>query len=216
MARYLTTDAGCGILPKPEETTSLVASVPGGDGQGKTTSGAPAVVGQPGSKEGAGYGLNQDQQQQQDQDQIYRYHPASINRGGESFFASSGEESGGTKVNLARCIGAFCCLITAILVVAGGIMLITVWYGDADPVFLFGSVLLLFAAGTCLCGCCALCVGTSKRDSGDSPEGDPNYREVKVRFRRLNDRFQKGCMDAETGLQEVRLDVVGHMKEVRL
>ena len=86
--------------------------------------------------------------------------------------------------------------------------------------FLIGTVLLVVASGTCLFGCCTLCIGTSadglldsNNNSGQS-KADPHYNEVQVRFRRLNDRYEKGCMKAEDGLQHVRLDVVGHMKEV--
>ena len=223
MGRYSTADFGYDFPAKAEETKSLV--VPAAineDHGGNAKNGAVAnFVGKPEqSEDGAGYELYDDhQRRKQEQKQAYRYQPAKINRGGENFFADS-KESTGVTINPVECIGAFCCCITVTFIIFGGILVLFVKYRDSDPLLLVGSVLLVIAAGSCLCGCTAICIGTTADDLIDAKgtngsKADPHFHEVQVRFRRLNDRFQKGCMNAEDGLLDVRLDVVGHMKEVR-
>jgi len=222
MGRYTTNDFGYDFPLKQEETTSLVASIPKSE---EHTNNTPAMTQSGSSEGGPGYELYEDHQQQRQQQEQqqgkepYRYQPAKFNRGGENFFVASDDAAGGGAVNPIECIGAFCCCITISFVVIGGILLAYVKYQGTDPMQLLGSVLLVIAAGTFLFGCCALCIGSAadglldSNNSGQS-KGDPNFKEVQVRFRRLNDRYEKGCMKAEDGLQHVRLDVVGHMKEV--
>jgi len=79
---------------------------------------------------------------------------------------------------------------------------------------------LVLAAASCLCACCVFCVGAIAEshcfgNDDESPSGDANLKEVKVRFRRLNDRYEKGCLRAEGNLIRERLDVVGHMPEIK-
>jgi serine protease SohB len=57
-------------------------------------------------------------------------------------------------------------------------------------------------------------IGGSGTSTGSS-RGDPNHKEVKVRLRRLNDRYEKGCLNAENALLRTRMDVVGQMKEFK-
>jgi serine protease SohB len=222
MGRYSTDDFGYDFPSKTEETVSLVNPTPTTEDENNTS--APEILTQAQSSEGGvGYELYEDNQrrQQHRDEEPYVYRPAKINRGGENFFVASGEAAGGAAINPVECIGAFCCCIAITFVIVGGILLAYVRYKDEAAELLIGSFLLVIAAGTCLFGCCALCIGTSadglldaNTSSGQS-KADPNFNEVKVRFRRLNDRYEKGCMTAENGLQNVRLDVVGHMKEVK-
>jgi hypothetical protein len=222
MGRYSTDDFGYDFPSKPEEIASLVTPTPTTDVENNNS--ALEMSTQPRSSEGGvEYELYEDnRQRQQDQQEPYTYHPAKINRGGENFFVTSGEAAGGAAVNPVECIGASCCCIAVCFVILGGVLVSYVRYKDVDRMLLLGTVLLVIAAGACLLGCCTLCIGTSTGgllDSGNSSgqsKGDPNFNEVQVRFRRLNDRYEKGCMNAEDGLQHVRLDVVGHMKEVRI
>lgn len=221
MGRYSTDDFGYDFPSKPEEIASLVTPTPTTDVENNNS--ALEMSTQPRSSEGGvEYELYEDnRQRQQDQQEPYTYHPAKINRGGENFFVTSGEAAGGAAVNPVECIGASCCCIAVCFVILGGVLVSYVRYKDVDRMLLLGTVLLVIAAGACLLGCCTLCIGTSTGgllDSGNSSgqsKGDPNFNEVQVRFRRLNDRYEKGCMNAEDGLQHVRLDVVGHMKEIK-
>ncbi len=219
MGRYSTDDFGYDFPAKDEETTALVTPTPTfQDGNNDIESGTPgqseAVEG------GVGYELYEENQQRLPDQEPYTYQPVKINRGGESFFASSGESIAGAAINPVECVGAFCCCIAITFVILGGILVAYVKYQDQDKLFLLGTVLLVVAAGTCLFGCCALFIGTSADGlidaHGSQSKADPHFNEVQVRFRRLNDRYEKGCMKAEEGLEHVRLDVVGHMKEVSL
>jgi hypothetical protein len=225
MGRYTTDDFGYNFKSNNEETTSLVASVTksGGDEEKNNLSEMKATDG------GVEYKLYEEQKKENKINDIesYHYQPTKHYRGGENFFTSSDDTPGGgggsMAVNPIECIGAFCCCITISLVIVGGIMLAYVKSkNSSDPMLFVGAILLVFAVGTCLCGCCALCIGTSTGgllDGSSSSAGvskvDPGYNEVQVRFRRLNDRYEKGCMKAEDGLQHVRLDVVSHMKEIK-
>ena len=212
MGRYSTDDFGYDFPSKEEETISLVTN----DNVEAGMSTLP-----PSSEGGVGYELYEDNRQRLHDQESYSYHPAKINRGGENFFVSSGESIGGVAINPVECVGAFCCCIAISLVIVGGILLAYVKYKDEGTMYFVGTVLLVFAAGICLFSSCTLCIGTStdglldSNSSGGQFKADPHYKEVQVRFRRLNDRYEKGCMKAEEGLQHVRLDVVGHMKEVR-
>jgi len=150
----------------------------------------------------------------------YRYRPARRHRGGESYLARPPAKD---APNPAVCLGFSCCCLAASLIVVGGILLLYEREADEKLVF-YGSVLLVVAAGTCLCGCAALCCSDvagdgdgvgSLFDKGSGPKADPQYREVKVRFRRLNDRYERGCTQAEQSLRGIRLDVVGSMKEMK-
>lgn len=221
MGRYSTNDFGYDFPSEPEETTSLVTSTPiTEDGNNKAS--VPDVSIEPQSMEGGvGYELYEENQQPQQERQPYRYRPAKINRGGENFYVATGEAANGTALNPVECIGSFCCCVTIIFVISGGILVSYVNYKDDDIMLLVGTVLLVVAAGTCLLSCCALFIGGSAdglfdtNNSSVPSKADPNFNEVQVRFRRLNDRFEKGCMKAEDGLQHFRLDVVGHIKEVK-
>lgn len=222
MGRYSTTDFGYDFPSKPEETTSLVAPLPNSEEHciNNENNATGFMRHARSSEDGAGYELyNDNEQPQQEQQQTYRYKPAKAYRGGEHFFVTS-DGSDGTSVNPVECIGALCCCITITFVILGGILVASVKYKNSDPYLLVGSVLLVISAGTCLCGCFTMCIGTAAdglfgSNSNSSSKADPHFHEVQVRFRRLNDRYEKGCVIAECGLQEVRLDVVGHMKEVK-
>ena len=223
MGRYTTDDFGYNFKSNNEETTSLVASVTKSGGDDEEKNNLPEMKATDGGVE---YKLYEEQKKENKSKDIesYHYQPTKHYRGGENFFASSDDTPGGggsMAVNPIECIGAFCCCITVSLVIVGGIMLAYVKSNDAADLMLFvGAILLVFAVGTCLCGCCALCIGTSTDGFGSSSgtgvsKADPGFNEVQVRFRRLNDRYEKGCMKAEDGLQHVRLDVVSHMKEIK-
>ena len=223
MGRYSTDDFGYDFPSKEEETRALVTPTPiAQDGNNDVESGT--TVQSESAEGGVGYELYEENQQRLQDQEPYTYQPAKINRGGESFFASSGESIAGAAINPVECVGAFCCCIAITFVILGGILVAYVKYQDQGKLFLLGTILLVVAAGTCLFGCCTLCIGTSADglidshggSGGSQSKADPHYNEVQVRFRRLNDRYEKGCMKAEEGLQQVRLDVVGHMKEVSL
>ena len=222
MGRYSTEDFGYDFPAKDEETTALVTPTPTSQGANNDIESGSRVQSEA-VDGGVGYELYEESQQRLQDQEPYTYQPAKINRGGESFFASSGESIAGAAINPVECIGAFCCCVAISLVILGGIMVAYVKYQDQGGMFLLGTILLVVAAGTCLFGCCALCIGTAADGLVDShssssvsqSKADPHYNEVQVRFRRLNDRYEKGCMKAEEGLQHVRLDVVGHMKEVK-
>ena len=225
MGRYTTDDFGYNFKSNNEETTSLVASVTKSGGEEEKNN-LPEMKATEGGVE---YKLYEEQKKENNNNnnESYHYQPTKHYRGGENFFASSDDAPGGgggtaMAVNPIECIGAFCCCITISLVIVGGIMLAYVnSKNSSDPMLFVGAILLVFAVGTCLCSCCALCIGTSTGgllDSSSSTgvsKADPAYCEVQVRFRRLNDRYEKGCMKAEDGLQHVRLDVVSHMKEIK-
>ena len=222
MGRYTTDDFGYDFTSKREETKSLVASVSKSEVEK-----VPATPTQCKPEGGAEYKLYEEQGESQktkkeDNDgETYRYQPAKRYRGGENFFAASDSGTGTTSVNPIECIGACCCCLTISLVIAGGLLLSYTKYEESsDPMLFAGAILLVFAVGSCLFGCCAFCIGTSTGGLLDSSntsvsKADPSYDEVQVRFRRLNDRYEKGCMRAEAGLEQVRLDVVGHMKEIK-
>eukprot|EP00537_Pseudo-nitzschia_pungens_P012320 CAMPEP_0172387492 /NCGR_PEP_ID=MMETSP1061-20121228/4788_1 /TAXON_ID=37318 /ORGANISM="Pseudo-nitzschia pungens, Strain cf. pungens" /LENGTH=563 /DNA_ID=CAMNT_0013117143 /DNA_START=241 /DNA_END=1932 /DNA_ORIENTATION=+ len=248
---YSPTDFGYNFAStEPDERAALVVADPTNNNKNrskinskinsksksKSKSDLPSrPVGIEGSRN-TGYELYDDQQQQQrveekqrERDQPYRYQPAKINRGGESYFVSpDSHHLGGADINPIGFLGAICCCFTVVFVVVGGFLLAYNRYQTSeDPLLLVGSLCLVVGAGACLCGCCALCVGGtassasllggggSSSSSSSSSKVDPLFHEVEVRFRRLNDRYEKGCLVAEDGLRNVRLDVVGHMKEVK-
>ncbi|KAG7357452.1 protease sohB family protein [Nitzschia inconspicua] len=173
----------------------------------------------------AGYKLYEEKEppkEAEKEDDDFHYQPEKRYRGGESFIVTDDSSSGGTTINGIACIGALCCCLTVALVIAGGILISYEEYKDSESALLAGAILIVFAVGACLCGCCSLCLGVAtdgvnlgSSGSSDSSKGDPNYKEVKVRLRRLNDRYENGCMNAESSLKKVRLDVVGHMKEFK-
>lgn len=228
MARYTTDDFGYNFTPN-DETKSLVSSNSVLKSEFKT---APNIC----KVEGA-YELYDEEQHRSPRQEktvetgaedgidknLYRYEPAKHYRGGENFFSS--DESGGggggtTTVNPIELIGACCCCLTITFLIFGGILLSYVEYKNSlNPTRFAGAVLIVCAGGTFLFSCCVLCVGSSSDGLFDSSsnisKADPSYNEIQVRFRRLNDRYEKGCMKAEEGLKDVRLDVVGHMKEIK-
>mmetsp|Transcript_27316 Transcript_27316/g.48323 ORF Transcript_27316/g.48323 Transcript_27316/m.48323 type:complete len:540 (-) Transcript_27316:669-2288(-) len=231
MGRFKPDDFGYDFASREEETVSLVLDKTKNEGSEKKTQtkdGAadatriksPPTTAAAASGDVATSGAYKlyEEQSQKETDGDYKYQPAKFYRGGESFVVSD-DALGGMSVNGLECLGAICCCFTAALVTAGGIIIAYEQYKGELSLFV-GVILLVLAAGTCLCSCCALCIGTSTdgfdlgSGSGDS-KADPNHREVKVRLRRLNDRYEKGCMKAEDTLGRVRLDVVGHIKEVK-
>eukprot|EP00535_Pseudo-nitzschia_heimii_P008853 CAMPEP_0197188482 /NCGR_PEP_ID=MMETSP1423-20130617/17867_1 /TAXON_ID=476441 /ORGANISM="Pseudo-nitzschia heimii, Strain UNC1101" /LENGTH=536 /DNA_ID=CAMNT_0042640321 /DNA_START=61 /DNA_END=1668 /DNA_ORIENTATION=+ len=234
MGRYSTDDFGYEFPSAAEEKESvpLVNPVPKtsdpNSSNSKSNSNTPtqALAHARSSDGGTGYELYEDNRQEdtqegQQDEQAYSYQPAKINRGGESFFATETANGTAVSVNPIECVGGLCCCTAILFLVIGGIMLAYIRVRDEDRILVVGVFLLVVAAGSCLLGCCALCIGASAdglmdgNGAGGQSKSDPNFNEVQVRFRRLNDRFEKGCMNAEVGLQHVRLDVVGHMKEVK-
>lgn len=131
--------------------------------------------------------------------------------------------------------GACCCCISATLIIAGGIMLAYERYdrpegSEASKLALAGVIVLVLAVAAFLLGCCSCCFGCvaacayppgSGGGAGGSPfagalggptlDYDDENRDVKVQFKRLNDRYEK----AEDALNKVHLNVLGDMKEVR-
>jgi len=124
-------------------------------------------------------------------------------------------------------MGACCCCLCAALVIAGGVMLVyqrlvPTDEGKSGDLAFAGSVVLVIAAGTFLCGFCACCfslVAACASGGGDgdlagllgSSSEDEDPSDVKVKFKRLNDSFDR----AEEVLNTVHLNVIGDMKEVK-
>jgi hypothetical protein len=237
MGRYKPDDFGYNFALKDEETESLLVPASGSKIQQQeieiTTSSGGAVTTTTSSKDGekttAGeegvvasdtYKLYEENPLQNvdvdDDDKDYKYEPPKHNRGGESFVVSD-DSMDGVKLNPMDCLGATCCCLTVVFLIAGGILIAYEKHKD-ELELLIGSILIVLAVSACVCGCCSLCIGSSSDsfDFGSGSKGDPNHKEVKVRLRRLNDRYEKGCMKAEDTLRRIRLDVVGHMKEVRI
>ncbi|KAL3904123.1 MAG: hypothetical protein SGILL_010190, partial [Bacillariaceae sp.] len=164
--------------------------------------------------------------QKADDDDDYKYEPPKGYRGGESFVVTDDASSGSSSINGIACMGAVCCCMTVGLVIAGGIMICYEQYKESESFLLIGTILIVLAVGACLCGCCSLFLGmatdgfdmgsgSSSSGSGSSTKGHQNHNEVKVRLRRLNDRYEKGCLNAENSLVRVRMDVIGQMKDVK-
>jgi hypothetical protein len=122
--------------------------------------------------------------------------------------------------------GVCCCCITAIMFAAGAILLVCAHFtGTDDPdsggdssLALAGSILLILGGASCLlgyCACCFTCAAstclTSQSVLGASERYEDAHTEVKVRFRRLNDRYEK----AEDALDSIHLNAVVGMKEIK-
>ena len=130
--------------------------------------------------------------------------------------------------------GACCCCICAALIVAGGTMLAYEKFARPDDaqgsvsnerLALAGVIVLILAGASFLIGCCSFCFGCASACAypagggggalgglGTSGEQyEDGHRDVKVQFRRLNDRYEK----AADALDSVHLNVIGGMKEVR-
>mmetsp|Transcript_7774 Transcript_7774/g.21646 ORF Transcript_7774/g.21646 Transcript_7774/m.21646 type:complete len:558 (-) Transcript_7774:1261-2934(-) len=131
--------------------------------------------------------------------------------------------------------GACCCCISAALIIAGGIMLAYEKYDRPEGsegsvsnqgLALAGVIVLVLAVATFLLGFCSCCFGCVTAcayppGSGGGPFGgalggppmdyEDENRDVKVQFKRLNDRYER----AENALNRVHLNVIGDMKEVR-
>ena len=154
-----------------------------------------------------------------------------------------GAGGGGAAEALAALIGgsgACCCCISATLVIAGGIMLAYERYDRPEGsegsvsnqgLALAGVIVLILAVAAFLLGCCSCCFGCvaacayppggGGSAGGVGPFGgalggppmdyDDEKRDVKVQFKRLNDRYEK----AESALNQIHLNVIGDMKEVR-
>jgi len=157
--------------------------------------------------------VSTEEAEEKPEDERYVYHPAKRYRGGETY-VFQGQQS---ATSAGVCVGMICCCLTICLVIAGGILISYKQYKDSERELLAGSILLVLSAAACLCGCCMFCIGCSTDTLHTAAEvsADPYYKEIKVRFRRLNDRYEKGCLKEEESLSRARLDVVGHMKEVR-
>lgn len=144
------------------------------------------------------------------------------NRGGGEGFVVSDHHGSSSFAFGGVCVGVVCCFLTICLVIAGGII-VAYQQNQDNTLALVGSILLVLAAASCLCACCVVCTSAvvesfeSLFSSGDGEEdtADPNLKEVKVRFRRLNDRYEKGSIKAQEFLDETRLDVVGHVPELK-
>lgn len=214
MGRYNSDDFGYGFASKMEEEQQPLVAASSKSRDDKNTGldidePSPCAQSDQGGNE---YNLYEEQGQQQQE--AYRFQPAKYNRGGESFLAS--DDNGSAEIDPITCMGSICCCVTISFIISGGVLLSIVKYKESDPKVLIGSILLVVAAGTCLCSCAALCIGpsVSRSNNGDA-KADPHLKETKVRFRRLNDRYEKGCIAGENRLQRIRLDVVGHMKEIK-
>lgn len=240
MGRFKPDDFGYGFAVEKEETEALVSASEtpknaseaievqpaSPDATVANASTKPSTDSLPSGVDGvSGYKLYEEKETAKEapkeEDDDYFYEPEKRYRGGESFVVSDDSSSGGASINGIACVGALCCCLTVALVIAGGILISYEEYKNSASALMAGAILIVFAVGACLCGCCSLCVAAvtdgldmGSSGSGGSSKGDPNYKEVKVRFRRLNDRYENGCLNAETSLRKVQLDVVGHMKEV--
>mmetsp|Transcript_22423 Transcript_22423/g.48716 ORF Transcript_22423/g.48716 Transcript_22423/m.48716 type:complete len:547 (+) Transcript_22423:99-1739(+) len=148
----------------------------------------------------------------------------------------AGDDTGGSDALPAviGSSGACCCCICAALIVAGGTMLAYERFSRPDDaqgsvsnggLALAGVIVLILAAASFLIGCCSCCFGCASAFAyppgggggalgglGTSGEQyEDGHKEVKVQFRRLNDRYEK----AADALDSVHLNVIGGMKEVR-
>ena len=209
MGRYKPDDFGYSFAE--EEKASLVTDSPLEE---HSTSNVEMTTIPTGGDEDLEYSLYEDQHGEES----FRFRPPKRYRGGESFVAQ--DNMSGSPGNAIICTGAVCCCLTIALVIAGGVLISYERYKDSDAQQLAGAIILVLAAGACICGCCTFCLGAITEELGLSgstggSKEDPNYKEVQVRLRRLNDRYEKGCLKAEDNLQKARLNVVGHMKEVR-
>ena len=130
-----------------------------------------------------------------------------------------GAGGGGAAEALAALIGgsgACCCCIAATLVIAGGIMLAYERYDrpegsvSNEGLALAGIIVLILAVAAFLLGCCSCCfgcvaacayppgggggtggVGPFGGALGGPPMDYDDERNVKVQFKRLNDRYEK-------------------------
>lgn len=170
-------------------------------------------------------------------DERYVYRPPKRNRGMESSLSSSSSLIATTKhpggVDLFCCCGAVGCCSVILCSIVGGILLVYAKYRHdvsdetAEEWQLTGSILFILASGVCLCSCCCLCLGclagfsseTNHHPDATGVHPHPHFshpvKEVKLQLRRLNGRYEKNSIRDEEILQSLRLDVVGHMKEVK-
>lgn len=129
-----------------------------------------------------------------------------------------GEDTSGNSMALSIVsFGGTCCCLFAVFILAGGIFIAMENYGD-DHALLAGVILFIVASVACICGCCSLfvgCVAAMASSGGDlNPRGgaDSNYpKEVKIRLRRVNDRYQ----DRKELLNCVSKDVIGKITDVK-
>lgn len=161
---------------------------------------------------------------EQPQEQSFKYHPTQTTTNGGEGYVVSGDsyDSASIIASSGVCMGVMCCCLTICLVIAGGILVATQQYeDDDDSLALAGTILLVLAAASCLCACCVLCTSTLVDSFGsfvnddDGSSADPNLKEIMVRFRRLNGRYEKGSLRAKESLNQTRLDVVGHIPELK-
>mmetsp|Transcript_332 Transcript_332/g.759 ORF Transcript_332/g.759 Transcript_332/m.759 type:complete len:503 (-) Transcript_332:65-1573(-) len=131
-------------------------------------------------------------------------------------------DDGGALIASLSGIGACCCCCCAVLLVVGGVLL-AYETSSKNTLVLAGTIVLISSAGAFLLGCCTCCfscVAACAPDGGGgggglfgsgSSNNDDDHRDVKVQFRRLNDRYEK----AENALTSIHLNVIGDMKEVK-
>ena len=141
----------------------------------------------------------------------FKYHPPKRRRGGgESYLVTSNDAKSAVGGG-AACLGATCCCLTVCLVIAGGVLLSV--ESSQNTLMLVGSILLVLAAAACLCACSVMCLGAVAEsflgdDMGGDAGGDAHNKEVKVRFRRLNDRYEKASLKSQDALSSVRVNVL--------
>lgn len=131
-----------------------------------------------------------------------------------------GADSDASAIPISAVAGALCCCLAISTVTGGAVLLAYENYKDDDVIVLIGILLFIVAGSSCLCGCCWMCLGNCTSSSSSSSsmggilsQGDDNETELQIRFRRINDRYEKE-IDV-TAFQSKRLDVVGTIKEVQ-
>jgi serine protease SohB len=138
----------------------------------------------------------------------FKYQLPKRRRRGEPYVVTSNDAKSAVGTG-AACLGALCCCLTVCLVIAGGVLLSV--ESSQNTLMLVGSILLVLAAAACLCACSVVCLGAvaeSLMGDGETDNADPHNKEVKVRFRRLNDRYEKASLKSQDALSNVRVDVL--------
>lgn len=134
-----------------------------------------------------------------------------------SLLATSDEAAGGNAASaIVVGFGASCCCIFTVLCLVGGIYIAADRFKD-DKGLQVGVIIFIIAGVSCLCGCCSLCVGcvagaVDVGGGGGLSSSDNSYpKEVKIRLRRLNDRYESG----KYLLNDACRDVIGKLKDVQ-
>ena len=156
-------------------------------------------------------------------DKPYVYTPSKQSgRGGKGGLPDDDDAKSGNKEAAMLAVfsgcGTCCCCVSAALIIAGGTMLAYENYtiDDNDNLALAGVIIIVVAVAAFMLGCCACCFGCVAACGGGvggsaSGRGGHDERDIKVEFRRLNGRYEK----AEDALNQVHLNVIGGMKEVK-